>query len=66
MTIKVGIINVTSYSGSELVRLLHGHDGVSIQSITGRSSAGKQLSDVFPHLSSINMQIEPEVGKSID
>jgi len=66
MTVKVGIINVTSYSGSELVRLLHAHNGVSIESVTGRSSAGKRLSEVFPHLSSVDMDIEPEVGKSID
>ena len=66
MTVKVGIINVTSYSGSELVRLLHSHNGVSIECVTGRSAAGKRLSEVFPHLASVDMVIEPEVGESID
>ena len=66
MTVKVGIINVTSYSGSELVRLLHGHKGVTIESVTGRSAAGKRLSEIFPHLASVDMVIEPEVGNSID
>ena len=47
---KVGIINVTGYAGSELVRILYGHPEVEIASVTGRSAAGQKLGDVFPPL----------------
>ena len=32
---KVGIINVTGYAGSELARILHRHPEVEITSVTG-------------------------------
>jgi len=63
---KVGIINVTGYAGSELVRILYGHPEVEIASITGRSSAGQKLGDVFPHLSAIDLTITPELDGSLD
>ncbi len=66
MVIKAGIINVTGYAGSELARLLHRHPDVEIVTVTGRSSAGKPLADVFPHLRSLNLTIEPEITKSVD
>jgi N-acetyl-gamma-glutamyl-phosphate reductase len=37
---KVGIINVTGYTGVELARLLSQHPEVELTSVTGRS-AGK-------------------------
>ena len=63
---KVGIINITGYAGAELARILHRHPEVDIASVTGRSGAGKALGDVFPHLSDINIQIEPELTGSLD
>ena len=59
---KVGIINVTGYAGVELARLLYPHPGVELASITGRSAAGQKLGDVFPHLASIDLTIEAELG----
>jgi N-acetyl-gamma-glutamyl-phosphate reductase len=59
---KVGIINVTGYTGVELARLLHQHPGVELASVTGRSAAGKSLSEVFPHLADIELTIEAELG----
>ena len=41
--VKVGIINVTGYAGSELARILYQHPEVEITSVTGRSAAGKRL-----------------------
>jgi N-acetyl-gamma-glutamyl-phosphate reductase len=64
--LKVGILNVTGYSGAELARILHRHPGVEIASITGRSSAGLKLGEVFPHLSAIDMTITEDVDDSID
>lgn len=46
--IKVGIINVTGYAGVELARLLSQHPEVGLTSVTGRSTAGKRLGEVFP------------------
>jgi N-acetyl-gamma-glutamyl-phosphate reductase len=66
VTIKVGIINVTGYAGSELARILYRHPEVEITCVTGRSEAGKQLGDVFPHLSALDMTIEPELTGSLD
>ncbi|HUV56752.1 MAG TPA: N-acetyl-gamma-glutamyl-phosphate reductase [Dehalococcoidales bacterium] len=60
--IRVGIINVTGYAGVELARILSRHPEVELVSVTGRSAAGRRLSGVFPHLASINLTIEPEIG----
>jgi N-acetyl-gamma-glutamyl-phosphate reductase len=66
MAVKVGIINVTGYAGSELARILHRHPEAELVSVTGRSTAGKPLGDVFPHLRGLNLTIEPEISKSVD
>lgn len=60
---KVGIINVTGYTGVELARLLHQHPEVELASVTGRSTAGQKLGDVFPHLADIDLSIEAELGR---
>lgn len=60
---KVGIINVTGYTGVELARLLSQHPEVELTSITGRSAAGQKLSQVFPHLAGIDLTIEAEPGE---
>jgi N-acetyl-gamma-glutamyl-phosphate reductase len=59
---KVGIINVTGYTGVELARLLYQHPEVELSSVTGRSTAGQKLSEVFPHLADIKLTIEAELG----
>ena len=59
---KVGIINVTGYAGVELARLLYQHPQVELTSVTGRSAAGQKLGKVFPHLASIDLTIEAELG----
>jgi N-acetyl-gamma-glutamyl-phosphate reductase len=66
MTVKVGIINVTGYAGSELARLLHRHPEAELVSVTGRSAAGKPLAEVFPHLRGLNLTVEPEITKPVD
>ena len=63
---KAGIINVTGYAGAELARIVHGHPGVEITSVTGRSAAGQRLGDVFPHLSSVDLTITEELTDSVD
>ena len=63
---KVGIINVTGYSGCELARILYRHPEVEIVSVTGRSAAGQKLAEVFPHLSALDLTITPELDGSLD
>lgn len=55
----VSIVNVTSYTGLELLRLLAGHPEFVITSLTARSAAGQRLDDVFPQFSTgLNRQPE--------
>jgi len=58
-TTSVSIVNVTSYAGVELLRLLAQHPHFSLEAVTARSAVGKRLVDVFPHLLS-----RPYTGKS--
>ena len=39
---------------------------MEITSVTGRSAAGQQLNEVFPHLTAMNMPIEEELSGSLD
>ena len=48
--ITVSIVNVTSYTGLELLRLLAGHPEFKVTSVTARSAAGQRLEAVFPQL----------------
>ncbi len=63
---KVGIINVTGYSGAELARILHRHPSVEITSVTGRSAAGKSLSEGFPHLAALDLTVTEDLTESVD
>ncbi len=58
--IKVGIINVTGYTGMELARLLYRHPRVKLASVTGRSAIGNKLGQIFPHLGDIDLIIQSE------
>jgi N-acetyl-gamma-glutamyl-phosphate reductase len=60
---RVGIINVSSYAGIELARLLYQHPQVELISVTGRSAAGQKLGTVFPHLACVDLTIETELGE---
>ncbi len=48
--ITVSIVNVTSYTGLELLRLLAEHPQFVVTSVTARSAKGSRLADVFPWL----------------
>jgi N-acetyl-gamma-glutamyl-phosphate reductase len=58
---KIGIINVTGYTGVELARLLYQHPKVELASVTGRSAAGQSLSQVFPHLAGVDLPIKAKL-----
>ena len=63
---KVGIVNVTGYAGSELARILYRHPEAEITSVTGRSAAGKRLPEVLPHLWRLDLPITKSVEGSVD
>ncbi len=50
MSIKAGILGATGYTGAELLRLLSGHPGVSLEWLTSEKFAGRKIDEVFPHL----------------
>ncbi len=45
---KVGIISVTGYAGSGLVRIRYRRPEVEIAPVTGRSDVGQKPGDCFP------------------
>ena len=46
----VAILGASGYTGAELIRLLLPHPFVAIQALSGDSSAGKDIAEVYPHL----------------
>jgi N-acetyl-gamma-glutamyl-phosphate reductase len=61
--IRAGIINVTGYAGIELARILTRHPLAELSSVTGRSAAGRNLADVFPHMVDIDLPVTAELGE---
>lgn len=61
----VSIVNVTSYTGSELLRLLAQHPQFEVISVTGRGTIGKRLEEVFPYLRA-GVPASPERRPAID
>lgn len=50
MTINVGVVGGTGYTGVELLRLLCQHPAVRLNVITSRSEAGQRVADAYPNL----------------
>ncbi|MFZ5723056.1 MAG: N-acetyl-gamma-glutamyl-phosphate reductase [Pseudomonadota bacterium] len=50
MTISVGVVGGTGYTGVELLRLLVQHPSVRLHVITSRSEAGQRVADMYPNL----------------
>jgi len=46
----VAIIGASGYTGAELIRILLAHPYVTIEILTGDSSAGKDIGEIYPHL----------------
>jgi len=47
---KIAIVGGTGYTGVELLRILAGHPGVEVSTITSRSETGRQVASVYPSL----------------
>ncbi len=58
--LKVAICGGSGYAGGELIRLLSSHPFVKITAVTSEKSAGKTVSNLFPHLiNHTNLVYEP-------
>ncbi|GHA87563.1 N-acetyl-gamma-glutamyl-phosphate reductase [Streptomyces termitum] len=53
MTPRVAVAGASGYAGGEILRLLASHPGVEIGAVTARTSAGRTLGEVHPHLTSL-------------
>lgn len=47
---KIAVLGASGYAGGELLRLLHLHPGTEVTLVTSEKSAGKPVTDAFPHL----------------
>jgi N-acetyl-gamma-glutamyl-phosphate reductase len=52
---RVGIVGASGYGGVQLVRLLTEHPNADLVFLGGHSSAGKPLSEIYPHLSHLSL-----------
>jgi len=50
VTIKVGVVGGTGYTGVELLRLLAIHEHVEVVAVTSRGESGNPVSSLFPSL----------------
>ncbi len=51
--ISVAVVGASGYVGGELLRLLAIHPRVRLATVTSEKSAGKPVSEVFPHLAAL-------------
>lgn len=51
--IKASVVGASGYSGSELVRLLFGHPGVELATLTASSQQGLRMDESFPGFRSL-------------
>jgi N-acetyl-gamma-glutamyl-phosphate reductase len=65
---KIGIVGVSGYGGSELLRLVVGHPAFEVGYVGGESTAGQKLAQRFPALAGHaagNLAIEPFAPETI-
>jgi N-acetyl-gamma-glutamyl-phosphate reductase len=48
LSISIGILGATGYTGAELIRLLHNHRGTRITYCSSRQYNGKKIADILP------------------
>src|SRR4051794_30621783 len=50
MTVRVGIIGASGFTGAELLRLAAGHPDLDVVVATGDTQAGNRVADLYPSL----------------
>lgn len=53
--INVCVLGASGYTGSDFIRLAAGHDHINLNALTAHSHAGKEMAEVFPHLSMMEL-----------
>ncbi len=48
--LKIAICGASGYTGVELLRILYNHPLAKVTAVTSEKSAGRKLTDLFPHL----------------
>jgi N-acetyl-gamma-glutamyl-phosphate reductase len=51
--LSVAIVGSSGYTGGELMRILLSHPNVAVSAITSERSAGKPITEIFPHLAGL-------------
>ena len=51
--LKLAIVGSSGYAGGELFRILLHHPLATVTAVTSEKSAGKSISDIFPHLAGL-------------
>ncbi|HEX2915751.1 MAG TPA: N-acetyl-gamma-glutamyl-phosphate reductase [Chloroflexia bacterium] len=59
--LKVSIVGITGYVGSELTRLLGRRPDVELLELVGRSATGQPVEKVFPHLGPLGLTVQEEL-----
>jgi len=49
MTVRIGILGASGYTGADLVRLALGHPDVEIAALSANAKAGQAMADIWPH-----------------
>jgi len=64
--VKVGVVGASGYGGIQLVRLLLEHPNAEVVYLGGASSAGKNYTELYPHLQDrVDLTIEPVEAAAI-
>ncbi|MDX1950071.1 MAG: N-acetyl-gamma-glutamyl-phosphate reductase [Rickettsiales bacterium] len=53
--LNIAIFGASGYTGVELIRILLNHPNTNIKSLIAESNAGKNISEIFPHLAPYNL-----------
>ncbi len=62
MTLKIGIIGATGFTGYELVKIIHRHPAAEIVWLTSDSYAGQRLNAIYPTVYDDRLQPIAKVG----
>lgn len=63
MAHNIAILGASGYTGAELIRLIAGHEGMSIVALGADRKAGLPMAQVYPHLRHLNL---PDLAKGDD
>ena len=70
-TLRIAIVGSSGYTGGELYRILLHHPSAQVTAVTSERSAGKPITDIFPHLTGLTdllcESLDPEaIAKKAD